>query len=63
MTGSLKYKLGILNFSSQLMFHKENGLQAPGILNIIYKMTGSLKYKRGILNSTSQLKFPDEDVF
>ena len=63
MTGSLKYKLCILNFSSQLKFPEEDVFQALGLLNIIFKMTESLKYKLGILNFSSQLKFPEEDVF
>ena len=49
MTGSIKYKPGILNFSSQLKFHEEDVFQAPGLLDKILKMTGSLKYKLGIL--------------
>ena len=40
MTGSLKYELGILIFSSQLYFPEEDVFQAPGLLNIIFKMTG-----------------------
>ena len=63
MTGSLKYKSSILNFSSQLKFPEEDVFQAPGLLDKILKMTGSLKYKPGILNFSSQLKFPEEDVF
>ena len=63
MTGSLKYNPGILNFSSQLKFPEEDVLQAPGLLNIIFKMTRSLKYVLGIVNFSSQLKFPEEDVF
>ena len=63
MAGSLKYKRCILNFTSQLKFPEEDVFQAPGLLNIIFKMTGSLKYKLGISNFTSQLKYPEEDVF
>ena len=63
MTGSLIYKPGILNFSSQLKFPEEDVFQAPGILDIIFEMTGSLKYKLGILNFSSQLKFPEKDAF
>ena len=63
MTGSLKYKLGILIFSSHLKFPEEDVFQAPGLLNIIFKMTGSLKYKPGILDICSQLNFPEESVF
>ena len=63
MTGSLKYNPGILNFCSQLKFPEENVFQAPGPLNIIFKITGSLKYQLGILIFSSQLKFPEEDVF
>ena len=63
MTRSLKYELGILIFSSQLKFPKEDVFQAPGLLNIIFKMTGSLKYELGIWIFNSQLKFPEEDVF
>ena len=43
--GSLKYKRGILNFSSQLKFPEEDVFQALGLLNINFKMPGSLKYK------------------
>ena len=63
MTGSLKYKLGILNFSSQLKFPEEYVFQSPGLLDVIFRMTGSIKYKPGILNFSSQLKFPVEDIF
>ena len=63
MTGSLKYKPGILNFSSQLKFHEEDVFLTLGLLNIIFKMTGSLKYKPGILNFRFHLKFPEKDVF
>ena len=63
MTGSLKYKPGILNFSSQLKFHEEDVFLTLGLLNIIFKMTGSLKYELGILSFVSQLKFSKEDVF
>ena len=63
MTGSLKFKLCILNFSSQLKFPEEDVFQAPGPLDIIFEMTGSLKYKPCILNFSSQLKFHEEDVF
>ena len=63
MTGSLKYNPGILNFSSQLKFPEEDVFEAPGLLNIIFKMTRSLKYVLGIINFSSQLNFPKEDVF
>ena len=63
MTGSIKYKSSILNFSSQLKIPEEEVFQAPGLLDKILKMIGSLKYKPGILNFSSQLKFPEEDVF
>ena len=63
MTGSLKYKPGILNCSSQLKFPKEDVFQPPGLLDIIFEMTGSLKYKPGILNFSSQLKFHEEGLF
>ena len=63
MTGSLKFKLCILNFSSQLQFPEKDAFQAPGLLDIILKVTGSLKYERSILNFSSQLKFHEEDVF
>ena len=63
MTGSLKYELGILYFSSQLKWAEEDVFQAPGLLDIIIKMTGSLKYEIGILNFISQLMFPKENVF
>ena len=63
MTGSVKYEQGILNFTSQLKFPEEDVFQAPGLLNIIFKMAGSLKYKRCVLNFTSQLKFPEDVVF
>ena len=63
MTRSLKNKRGILNFTSQLKFPDEDVFQAPGLLNIIFKMTRSLKNKRGILNFTSQLKYPEENFF
>ena len=63
MTGTLKYKPGILNFSSQIKFPEEDVFQAPGLPDIIFKMTGSLKYETGIINFSSQLKFPEEDVF
>ena len=63
MTRSLKYKPGILNFSSQLKFPEEDVFQAPGLLEIIFKMTRSLKYKLGILNFSSQLKFLEKDAF
>ena len=56
MTGSLKYKLGILNFIFQLEFPEEDVFWAPGLLNIILEMTGSLKYKPGILNFSSKRK-------
>ena len=63
MTGSLKYKSGTLNFSSQLEFPGEDEFEALGLLNINFKMTGSLKYEPGILNFSSQLNFPGENVF
>ena len=63
MTGSLKYKPGILNFSSQLKLPEEDVFQAPGLLDVIFRMTRSIKYKPDILNFSSQLKFPEEDVF
>ena len=63
MTGSLKYKPGILNCSSQLKFPDEDVFQANGLLNVIFRMTGSINYKPGILNVSSQLKFHEEDVF
>ena len=63
MTGSVKYEQGILNFTSQLKFPQEDVFQAPGLLDIIFKMTGSLKYKLGILNFSSQLKFHKEVGF
>ena len=63
MTGSLKYELGILNFSSQLQFPEQDVFYAPGLLNIIFKMTGSVKNEQGIRIFSSQLKFPEEDVF
>ena len=63
MTGSLKYELGILNFSSQLKFPEEHVFYAPGLLNIIFKMTRFLKYKLGILIFSSELKYPEEYVF
>ena len=63
MTGSLKYELGILIFSSQLKFPEEDVFYAPGLLIIIFKMTGSLKYIQGIWIFSSQVKFPEEDVF
>ena len=63
MTGSLKYVLGILISSSQLKFPEEDVFQAPGLLNIIFKMTRSLKYVLGIWIFSHQLKFPEEDVF
>ena len=63
MTGSLKYKLGIWIFSSQLKFPEQDVFEAPGLLNIIFKMTGSVKNGQGIRIFSSQLKFPEEDVF
>ena len=63
MTRSLKYVLCSLIFSYQLKFPEEDVFQAPGLLDIIFKMTGSLKYELGILIFSSQLKFPEEDVF
>ena len=63
MTGSLKYKPGILNFSSQVHLPEEDVFYALGLLNITFKITGSLKYKLGILNFSSQLNFPEEGVF
>ena len=63
MTGSLKYNPGILNFSSQLKFPEEDVFEAPGLLNIIFKMTRSLKCILGIVNFSSQLNFPEEDGF
>ena len=63
MSGSLKYHSDILNLISQLKFPQEGVFQAPGLLDVIFRMTGSIKYKPGILNFSSQLKFPEEDVF
>ena len=63
MTGSVKYEQVIWIFSFHLKFPDEDVFQAPGLLNIIFKMKESLKNKRGILNFTSQLKYPEEDVF
>ena len=70
MTGSLKYKPCIVNFSSHLKFPEEDVFQAPGLLDAIFRMTGSVKYKPGSLEYYSdililicQLKFPEEDVF
>ena len=63
MTRFLKYKPGILNFSSQLKFLEEDVFQAPGLLYIIFEMIGSLKYELGILNFSSQLKIPEKDTF
>ena len=63
MTGSLKYISDILILMSQLKFPDEVVFQAPGLLDIIFKMTGSLKYKLGILNFSSQLKFPEKVTF
>ena len=48
MTGSLIYKRGILNFTSQLKFPEEDVFYAPGLLDLIFKMTGSPKYQYGI---------------
>ena len=59
MTGSLKYLQGIWIISSQLKFPEEYVFEAPGLLNIIFKMTGSLKYELGILFFNSQLKLPE----
>ena len=53
MTGSLKYKSGTLNFSSQLEFPGEDEFEALGLLNINFKMTEFLKYEPGILNFSS----------
>ena len=58
MTGSLKYKPGILNFSSQHNFPEEGVFQSLGLIDVIIRMTGSLKYKPGILNFSCQLNFP-----
>ena len=63
MTGFLKYKPGILNFSSQLRLPEEDVFQAPGLLDVIFRMTRSIKYKPDILNFSSHLKLPEEDVF
>ena len=63
MTGSLKYHSDILILISQLKFPEEDVFQAPGQLDIIFKMTGSLKYKLGILNFSSQLKYPEKHAF
>ena len=63
MKGSLKYKWGILNFTSQLKFPEEDVFYAPGLLDIIVKMTGSVKYEQGNLNFCSQLNFHVEYVF
>ena len=63
MTRSVKYVLGIINFSSQLKLPEEDVFQALGLLDIIFKLTGSLKYNPGILDFSSQLKFPEEDGF
>ena len=63
MTGSLKYEQVICIFSFQLMFPEEDVFQAPGLLDIIFKMTGSLKCKQVMLNICSQLNFPEEGVF
>ena len=59
----MKFKPVILYFSSQLKRPEEDVFQAPGLLDIIFKMTGSLKYKLGNLNFSSQLKFPEKDAF
>ena len=63
MTRSLKYVLGIINFSSRHKFPEKDVFQAPGLLDIIFRMTGPLKYHSDILNFSSQLKIPEEDVF
>ena len=63
MTGSLKYKPSILNFSPQHKFPEKDVFQSPGPLDVIFRMTGSIKYKLGIPNFSSQLKFTEEDVF
>ena len=63
MTGSLNNKRGISNFTSQLKYPEEDVFQAPGLLDIIFKMTGSVKYEQGIWIFSSQLKFPEKDVF
>ena len=63
MKKSLKYKPGILYFSSQLNFPEEDVFYAPGLLDIILKMTGSLKYNPDILYFSSQLKFPEKSVY
>ena len=46
-----------------MKFPVENVFQAPGLLDVIFRMTGSIKYKPGILNFSSQLKFHEEDAF
>ena len=61
--GSVKYEQVIWIFSFQLKFPEEELFQAPGLLNIIFKMKESLKNKRGILNFTSQLKYHEENFF
>ena len=53
MTGSLKYELGILIFSSQLKFPEEDVFQALRLLDIIFRMTGPLKYHSGIVYFSS----------
>ena len=63
MTISLKYVLGIINFSSRLKFPEEDVFWAPGLLDIIFRITRPLKYHSDILNFSSQLKFVEEDVF
>ena len=63
MTGSLKYKSSILNFSSQLKLPEEDVIQEPGLLDVIFRMTGCIKYKLGILIFSCQINFPEEDVF
>ena len=63
MTGSLKYTIGILYFSSKLKFPKEDVSYTPVIGDIILEMTRALKYTRGILYFSSQHKFPEEDFF
>ena len=63
MTRSLENNPGILYFSSQLKFPKEDVSSAHGILEIIFKKMGFLKYKPGNLNCSCHLNFPNEDVF
>ena len=63
MTGSLKYKPSILNFSYHQKFPAEDVFQSPGLSDVIFRMTGSIKYKTGILSFSSQLKLHEKDVF